>query len=147
MTNSASAQTGDPARHDFVGVGWAFPPAIDDRGGIAMVTGFDELEQAIQIILLTYPGERPMRPRFGSRLRDFAFRSADTATAAELALEVRNAVRQWEPRVDIHDVRVAPDPIEHNRLNVEVVYAIKRTNDLRNLVFPFYTIPDDGSDY
>ena len=42
---------------------------------------------------------------------------------------------------------VRPDPIERNRLDVEVIYAIKHTNDQRNLVFPFYTIPDDGSDY
>lgn len=140
-------QVTDPARHDFVGTGWAFPPGLDDRGGVAMVSGEREIEQAIQIILLTYPGERPMRPAFGSRMRDFVFRSADHATAAELALEVRNAVRQWEPRVDVHDVRVGPDLLERNRLNVEVVYAIKRTNDRRNLVFPFYTIPDDGSDY
>lgn len=137
----------DPAGHDFVGVGWAFPPAVDDRGGIAMVSSTEELEQAIQIILLTYPGERPMRPRFGSRMRDFVFRSADHSTAAELALEVRTAVRQWEPRVDVYDVNVQPDPIERARLNVEIVYTIKRTNDMRNLVFPFYTIPDDGSDY
>ena len=34
-----------------------------------------------------------------------------------------------------------------NRLDIEVIYQIKHTNDQRNLVFPFYTIPDDGSDY
>jgi uncharacterized protein len=135
------------AQHDFVGIGWAFPPTIDDRGGVAMVTGDRELEQAIEIIVTTYPGERPMRPKFGSRLRDFVFRTADQTTAAELALEVRTAVRQWEPRVDVHEVRVTPDPIERNRLNVEIVYALKRMNDRRNLVFPFYTIPDDGSEY
>lgn len=134
-------------QNDFVGTGWAFPPTVDDRGGVAMVSGDREIEQAIQIIVTTYPGERPMRPLFGSRLRDFVFRSADQTTAAELALEVRNAVRQWEPRVDVHEVLVAADPVERNRLNVEIVYALKRTNDRRNLVFPFYTIPDDGSDY
>ena len=37
--------------------------------------------------------------------------------------------------------------LQPNRLQVEIVYAVKQTNDLRNLVFPFYTIPDDGSDY
>ena len=42
---------------------------------------------------------------------------------------------------------VTPDQFERNRLNVEIVYVVKRTNDRRNLVFPFYTIPDDGSDY
>lgn len=133
--------------HDFVGTGWAFPPNVDDRGGVAMVGGDREIEQAIRIIVTTYPGERPMRPQFGSRLRDFVFRPADRTTAAELALEVRNAVRQWEPRVDVHEVLVHPDPVERNRLNVEVVYSLKRVNDRRNLVFPFYTIPDDGSDY
>ena len=56
----------------------------------------------MQIILMTYPGERPMRPAFGSRLRDFVFRSADDSTAAELALEVRNSLLRWEPRVDVH---------------------------------------------
>ncbi len=137
----------DPAQYDFVGTGWAFPPDVNTRGGIALVRGEREIEQAIQIIVTTYPGERPMRPRFGCRMRDFVFRSADNSTAAELSVEVRNAVRQWEPRVDVHEVRVAPDPEQRNRLDVDIVYAIKRTNDLRNLVFPFYTIPDDGSDY
>jgi len=136
-----------PVDHDFVGTGWAFPPQLTVAGSIAMVRRERELEEAMRIILLTYPGERPMRPAFGSRMRDFVFRSADMSTSAELALEVRNAVRQWEPRVDVYDVYVTPDQFERNRLNVEVVYVVKRTNDRRNLVFPFYTIPDDGSDY
>ncbi len=100
-----------PPSHDFVGAGWAFPPALDEQGGIALVSGSRELEQAMQIILMTYPGERPMRPAFGSRLRDFVFRSADNSTAAELALEVRNSLLRWEPRVDVHDVLVEPDPL------------------------------------
>jgi len=44
-----------------------------------------------------------------------------------------SSVRQWEPRVDVYDVYVTPDKFERNRLNVEVVYVIKRTNDRRNL--------------
>jgi phage baseplate assembly protein W len=137
----------NPARHDFVGSGWAFPPALDEQGRIALVSGSRELEQAMQIILMTYPGERPMRPAFGSRLRDFVFRSADGSTAAELALEIRNSLLRWEPRVDIHRVLVEPDPLAPNRLQVEIVYAVKQTNDVRNLVFPFYTIPNDGDEY
>ena len=48
--------------HDFVGTGWAFPPQLNPSGGIALVSRDRELEEAIRIILLTYPGERPMRP-------------------------------------------------------------------------------------
>jgi uncharacterized protein len=132
---------------DFVGAGWAFPPDTSPSGGIALVTREREIEQAIQIILLTHPGERPMRPRFGCPLRDFMFRSADNSTAIELSLAVKSAVMQWEPRVDVVDVVVSPGGDERNRLDIQVIYRIKHTNDMRNLVHPFYTIPDDGSDY
>jgi phage baseplate assembly protein W len=132
---------------DFVGAGWAFPLGVDARGGIALARREQELEQAMRLILATYPGERPMRPLFGSRLRDFVFRNATIDTAAELAHEVEVALTRWEPRVDVVAVDVTVDPAERNRMYIDVAYQIKGTNDRRNLVFPFYTIPDDGSEY
>jgi phage baseplate assembly protein W len=132
---------------DFVGAGWAFPPRVNGSGGIALVRQDRELEEAMRIILLTYPGERPMRPEFGSRLRDFVFRETSPEMIASLAHEVRTALGRWEPRVDVKDVRVMPDDADRSVLYLEVQYAAKATNDLRNLVFPFYTIPEDGSDY
>lgn len=135
------------ANHDFVGTGWAFPPQTSPSGGIALVGRSQELEQAIRIILTTHPGERPMRPDFGCPLRDFVFRPADMSTASELSFAVRTAVMRWEPRVDVVDVLVHPDPDRRDRLDIEVVYSVKGENDRRNLVHPFYTIPDDGSEY
>jgi phage baseplate assembly protein W len=132
---------------DFIGAGWAFPAGVDTRGGIALVRGDTELVQAMQLILSTYPGERPMRPDFGSRLRDFVFRSPDEGMKAELVQVVRTALLRWEPRVDIVAVHVAPDPDDRSLLFIDIEYRQKGTNDRRNLVFPFYTIPEDGSDY
>ena len=132
---------------DFVGAGWAFPLGVDARGGIALARREQELEQAMRLILATYPGERPMRPEFGSRLRDYVFRPATIDTAAELSHEVQQALLRWEPRVDIKSVDVTVDPGERNVLYIDISYAVKDTNDRRNLVFPFYTIPEDGSDY
>jgi len=133
--------------YDFVGAGWAFPLAVDARGGIALARRDQELEQAIRLILATYPGERPMRPEFRSRLRDYVFRSASIDTAAELAHEVEKALLRWEPRVDVERVNVTVDQDDRSRLYIDLHYSVKGTNDRRNLVFPFYTIPDDGSDY
>jgi phage baseplate assembly protein W len=133
--------------YDFVGAGWAFPLGVDARGGIALARRDQEVEQAMRLILATYPGERPMRPDFGSRLRDYVFRSATVDTAAELANEVENALLRWEPRVIVESVNVTVDAWERNRLYIDVNYSVKGTNDRRNLVFPFYTIPADGSDY
>jgi len=120
---------------------------VSPSGGIAMVNRVRELEEAMRIVLLTYPGERPMRPEFGSRVRDFVFANADYDTAAQLSVEVRNALMRWEPRVDVVAVNVYPDVDSRDRMLIDIEYQIKAENDRRNLVFPFYTIPDDGSDY
>jgi uncharacterized protein len=126
---------------DFIGSGWAFPVGVDDTGRIALVGGCREIEQAMRLILSTYPGERPMRPRFGSRLRDFIFDGATWENAVAIAAEVRAALRQWEPRADVADVVVTPEAAEPGLLTIDIMYTIKGTNDPRNLVFPFYTIP------
>ena len=133
--------------HDFVGAGWAFPLGVDARGGIALARRDAELEQAMRLILATYPGERPMRPEFGSKIRDYVFRSATIDTAAELSNEVQQALLRWEPRVVVELVNVTVDEDDRSRLYIDISYTVKGTNDRRNLVFPFYTIPDDGSDY
>jgi uncharacterized protein len=132
---------------DFVGAGWAFPLQVNQLGGIALVRREQELEQAMRLILSTYPGERPMRPDFGCRLRDYVFRSVNMQTVAELINEVQRALLRWEPRVDVDLVNVFPAPEDHSLLYIDIQYTPKDANDARNLVFPFYTIPDDGSDY
>jgi|ERR1700728_883323 uncharacterized protein len=127
--------------HDFIGAGWAFPVTVDARGAIALARGSDELEQAMRLILMTYPGERPMRPAFGSRLRDFIFEGATLENAAAIESVVQEALRRWEPRVDITGVEVTPGYEDTATLYIDIRYIVKSTNDRRNLVFPFYTIP------
>jgi hypothetical protein len=53
---------------------------------------------------------------------------------------------RWEPRVEVDDVDVYPDDAEPGLLYVDVHYTVKATNDERNLVFPFYTIPENEGD-
>ncbi|BCB88714.1 GPW/gp25 family protein [Phytohabitans suffuscus] len=132
---------------DFVGAGWAFPLGVNGHGSIALARGAHELEQAMRLILSTYPGERPMRPDFGCRLRDYVFAGISTDTAALVADAVRTALLRWEPRVDVRAVDVRVGDREQGLLTIDIQYTVKETNDHRNLVFPFYTIPDDGSDY
>jgi hypothetical protein len=85
-----------------------------------------------------------MRPEFGSRLRDFVFRPATSENSAELSAVVRAALLRWEPRVTVEGVDVYPAPDSDGLLYIDIHYTVKATNDRRNLVFPFYTIPDEG---
>lgn len=128
---------------EFIGRGIAFPLRLDATGGLALVEREREIVEAIRLILATSEGERPMRPDFGCKIHDYIFASPDPETCARIAYEVRVSLRRWEPRIDIGDVKVAPDPDEQSTLFIDISYSIKGTNDPRNLVFPFYTIPDE----
>jgi hypothetical protein len=128
---------------EFVGRGWAFPLRTDANGDMALVGQEREIEEAIRLILGTAYGERPMRPEFGCGIHDFVFAGADAATAAQIAFEVRASLRRWEPRIEIVDVLVSGDPADGSVLFIDIRYAIKATNDRRNLVFPFYLIPEE----
>jgi uncharacterized protein len=128
---------------EFIGRGWAYPVRADAKGDVALVTGASEIEQSIRLILGTAPGERPMRPDFGCGIHDLAFASVDTALAGRVAYEVQTALRRWEPRIDVHHVDAQVDEDNPSILYVDVQYSIRRRNDRRNLVFPFYVIPGE----
>ena len=51
---------------------------------------------------------------------------------------------RWEPRIDVQDVVVSFDALDQTLLYIDVRYSLRRTNDRRNLVFPFYVIPGEG---
>ncbi|MDJ0770652.1 MAG: GPW/gp25 family protein [Ilumatobacter sp.] len=127
----------------FVGRGWAFPMRIDASGGIAMVSDDREIEESIRLILGTALGERPMRPEFGCRIHQHVFGSADATTAGLIAYEVRASLRRWEPRIDVTDVDVGFDDDRPSIVYIDIAYRIRSTNDPRNLVFPFYSIPGE----
>lgn len=129
--------------NDFIGAGWAFPLRTDPTGAFGLATGGTDIEQAIEIILRTSPGERPMRPEFGCRVNDHIFAPAGSATAAAIARDVRTALEDWEPRIDVEDVVVDFDGTGSGTFHIDVGYRIHGRNDIRNLVFPFYVIPDE----
>lgn len=129
---------------DFVGAGWSFPLRTDASGAMALSAGDREVAEAIRLILATAPGERPMRPEFGCGVHQYVFDPADATTSGRIAYEVRAALRRWEPRIDVLSVDVGPDPYLQSVLYVDIRYVLRGSNDPRNLVFPFYVIPEES---
>jgi phage baseplate assembly protein W len=129
--------------HDFIGAGWNFPLQVDPTDAIALATEVRDIEQAIELIIRTAPGERPMRPEFGCRIQDHLFSPMNDATLAAIANDVRRALEVWEPRIDVADVRVLFNRHDLGMAHIDVGYRIRGYNDERNLVFPFYVIPDE----
>ena len=131
---------------DIIGSGLAFPLGVDSRGAIALATGETDIEQAMSLILSTAPGERPMRPEFGCEVHDLIFDVIDAATTGKMELAVRKALDRWEPRVEVVNIDTDLSRMGDGELWVTISYIVRATNHLRNLVYPFYVIPDEGDD-
>jgi len=122
----------------FLGVGWSFPPQLEADQTLAMVTYEEDIRQAVRIILGTNPGERVMRPDFGAGLNAFLFEPISTTTMALLKTRVQEALIDWEPRIDVLEVKVTSEQASLGRLLIDIQYRVRATNSLHNLVYPFY---------
>lgn len=123
---------------DFLGIGWKFPVDVTAEGQIDRVYYEHSIRDAIWMILGTARGERVMRPDFGCGIHELVFAVSSAGTAGRVGSEVRQALLQWEPRIDVLDVQVAPKPGEPNTLLIRIEYRVRATNNVFNVVYPFY---------
>ena len=136
----------EPTRYDatFVGRGFHWPMTVDHTGSIKLTETADDIDRSMRIILMTAPGERVMRPRFGCDIWDLLFEPITANLLGLIAEAVHEALGQWEPRVDVEEVTPLQDENDDGLVRVHISYRVRATNDRRNLVYPFYVIPHDA---
>lgn len=122
----------------FLGKGWKFPTVFNEHQQIVVTEHEESVRQSIWLILSTAPGERVMRPDFGCGIHGLVFEPNNPATATRVSSEVRQALLEWEPRIDILNVTAEPQPGDLNTLLIRAEYRTRTTNNRFNLVFPFY---------
>ena len=132
--------TADYNAFRFTGAGLdAYGPtglSTTPTGQVAMVDGAGAIRQALMLLLSTVPGDRLMRPDYGSYLHRLLFANNDQTTAGLAIHYVRQAVHRWEPRVSIIDVDAEVDPESASRLNITLTYRIRATLSTETLVYP-----------
>lgn len=107
---------------------------VSPQGRLDTVSGLEAVRQSLHLLLRTSPGERVMRPGFGCPLRSLVF-SPNDATTAGLAMHyVKEAVREWEPRVEVLSVDAGPDPAQEHLLRIELVYRVIELGDEDSVV-------------
>lgn len=133
----------------MLGLGWNFPIvrgcSPDDAAAslanlrkLAMAADEQSVRQSIEIILSTSKGERAMRPDFGCNLNKLLFSPNNGTTQAMAAYEVSEALKAWEPRIELLDVDVRAGGDNGEQLLIDVGYRVRSTDNRFNLVYPFY---------
>lgn len=137
----------------FLGRGLSFP-IRQERGESFQTADYEEsVRQSVFLILSTAKGERLMRPDFGCGIYDLVFELKTATTEARIVQEVQDALLRFEPRIDVLGVRVNPTTdgagetliisgktliISGETLIISIDYEVRATNNVFNLVYPFY---------
>jgi phage baseplate assembly protein W len=131
---------------DFLGTGWSFPPTFDRLSyTLDMVSDDNDIHESLWILFSTRLGERVMVPEYGTGLWKMVFRALTTTLMSQMKSMVKQAILNWEPRVDVDAVQVQPDSDVAGLVLINVTYTVRKTNSRANFVYPFYlteaTIP------
>ena len=119
-----------------------FPYDFSGLGRTATTDRADHIRDLMEQVLFTSPGERVMRPEFGCSMWDQLFAPLTAGTLGLIEQAVREALARWEPRIDVTSVLATGDQ-STGAVHISLGYVVNSTNDVRNLVFPFYTIPTE----
>jgi phage baseplate assembly protein W len=113
----------------------AFPPRVGPDGRMAWSEGAQNIRESIRIILLTSPGERMRLPEFGAGLQSLLFEPNTPARHRQLQERIEQALRRWEPRIALQNVRVDADPDDPEAAIVTLEYELVATRSRERLTF------------
>lgn len=100
------------------------------------LTDKDAVKQAIRNILHIRKGEMPGKPEFGCPVDNFAFEQLDSVTSTLLTGDLKSALTNYEPRIDVSGVNSEIQEA-YNRIDVEVEfqYSGVKTTDYDSVKF------------
>ena len=123
---------------NFLGTGWAFPPAFIKNTGVETVSYEKDIRQSLTILFSTLPGERIADMKYGSNIHQWVFEKMDLSTRTLITESIKKAVLYFEPRITLEKVDVEiKDPLE-GILWINLEYTVRLTNTRSNMVYPFY---------
>lgn len=103
--------------------------AKKSNGDIFKKTEAAAVKQAVKTLIQTNFGERPFNYYFGANIRALLFEPVTPDTIAEIDINIRLAIQNFEPRAELLDVRVL-DEIDKNSVNVSVRFKVISTNEV-----------------
>lgn len=111
----------------------AFPLAVDDDRRTATAGYERHVRDLIEQLLFTSPGERVMRPSFGSGVMQLVFAPNSPELASATQFLIAGALSQWLG--DIIDVREVAVTSEDSTLRITVEYVVRATQESRTDTF------------
>ena len=81
------------------------------------------IARSVRNIVFTLPGEKFFDEDFGSNISQSLFENIDEISAAEIVDEIEQSLINYEPRINLLNVRAFPN-FDNNQFDVRIVYEI-----------------------
>lgn len=91
-------------------------------GALAVLSNEDAINQSIQNLIYTVPGERRGRNSIGSKVMSSMFDLGTPASLETLKATIISVIENHEPRVDSVTVDVDPTGLQNNYVTVTITY-------------------------
>jgi phage baseplate assembly protein W len=103
-------------------------------GDIRLSVGSQAIIRSVRNLVLTNHWERPFNSQLGSNVRRMLFEPISPVNANILQREISDVINNFEPRVNLQEVFVQPDP-DYNYYQVQVTFFIINSADPITLNF------------
>ena len=87
------------------------------------LVNYNAIARSVRNLILTVPGERPFNPVLGSGVNALLFNQLDNITSSSIKTEIVTTLENFEPRIELNNVIVAPNAEQH-RFDVTIQYYI-----------------------
>lgn len=101
-------------------------------GALNILKNSDAVKRSLRSLILTDRFERPFRPFFGSDVRKQLFENFDVLTESTIRDNIRQTIKDHEPRVELIDVITSASPDQHS-MNVTIVFRVKNESEEQTL--------------
>ena len=102
-----------------------YPFQFDGRGRTGLSNEDEYIRELIEQVLLTAPGERVMRPSFGSGVRQLLFDAASPEVATATQYLVQSSLQQW--LAELVTVEAVDVQAQEGFLIINVQYVVRRS--------------------
>lgn len=103
-------------------------------GDLARITNEDAIYTSLKNIVMTRKGERPFYPEFGCNITALLFENYNTFTQKAMETEIKTAIENFEPRVQLLKAVVNGNP-DNNSVAVDIYFTIINRPETLNLSF------------
>ena len=92
-------------------------------GDLIALNNENAIARAVRNIVSTTPGEKFFDPDFGASVSEILFENVDEITAISIEDEIKSSLKNYEPRVELINVKVDPN-FDENQFDVIISYRI-----------------------